>query len=191
MMAPRLDLDTADLQRIERMFTALPYKMQRIAFGRAAARTKQVVERTYARFASQHIRVPQRIIKRAMRSRLEEGFVTLTVKDRNIALKELNPRQSARGITITGRDMYRNLEGDGMAKFFIAPSNAKSIAGHVMRRDKNAGRTPVRMMFGPSAAHAARENPKLYEELLAEIARNQFAHVILQQVTYLMGRTAA
>lgn len=180
-MSPELHLDASDYRRLEVLFGRMPADIQRIAFSRAVARTRRVVERTYARFAARHIKVLQKLVMAAVSSRMSKGEINLKIKSTNIPLHKLGVRGAIFGVYVRGRGRY---EG----KFFIVPKGASRVAGHVLRRDDNAGRLPARMMFGPSPADAVLNNRQIYEDLLGDIAEGEFRSVIVQQVIYLLGR---
>ncbi|MEP9378399.1 hypothetical protein ABLE91_16910 [Aquabacter sp. CN5-332] len=178
-MTAELQFDASDFQRVARIFERLPHDMQAIAFRRAAGRTRQVVERTYARFASHHIKVPQKHIKDRMRSSLSGGDVTLTVRSTNIPLDALGAQQRGYGVYVRGRGRYEGA--------FIPKASARRAAGIVMQR-LGKGRLPTEMLFGPNPANAVARTPAEYEDMLAQIAQGEFATVILQQVSYLLSR---
>ena len=181
-MTVELNIDTDDFDRLEHLFGRLPHEIQSIAFRRAAARTVKVVERTYARFASKHIKVPQKLIIAALSTRMVKGGeIWMKVKSTNIPLQQLGVYVTGYGVHVRGRGRY---EGN----YFIPPKSSARAAGLVLRRDVDAPRLPSRMMFGPSPAEAVRNNPKVYQELLGQIAEGEFRSVILQQVIYLLGR---
>ncbi len=170
--------DAADFLRIGRLLGRLPADMQAIAFRRAAGRTKSVVERNYARFASQHVKVAQKLIKARMRSSLSAGDVTLIVKSGFIRSTRSRARQQGYGVHVRGRGRYEGA--------FIPAASAKRARGYVLKRD-GASRLPTHMLFGPNPAHAVQRTPKEYEDMLAEIARGEFQKTILQQVAYLLS----
>lgn len=178
-MTPDIHFDASDFQRVADLFGRLPHDMQAIAFRRAAGRTRSVVERHYARFASRHIEVAQKHIKARMRSALDAEGVTLTVKSANIPLNELGASQRGYGVHVRGRGRYEGA--------FIPKGGAAKAAGLVLKRI-GADRLPTNMLFGPNPANAVARTPKVYEDLLSEIARGEFTSVILQQIAFLLSR---
>lgn len=180
-MLPRLHFDYHALKDLEQMVEKLPLDLQRVAFGRAAARTKQVIERQYARLASRHIKLPQRLIMPHLTSRLSGGEVTLKVKSAHIPIEKLGVHATRYGVYVRGRGRY---EGN----FFIPPASAARAAGFVLLREKLAKRTPTHRIFGPSPADAVLNNRSIYEDLLSDIAKSEFETVIRQQITYLLSR---
>lgn len=178
-MNPDLHFDASDFERVARLLDRLPADMQHIALRRAAGRTRAVVERHYARFAARHIEVAQKHIKSRMRSSLDGAGVTLTVKSMNIPLNELGASQRGYGVYVRGRGRY-----DGA---FIPGTRAAKAAGLVLKRI-GADRLPTRMLFGPNPANAVARTPKVYEDVLAEIARGEFTTVTLQQIACLLSR---
>lgn len=180
-MLPRVWIDTYDFDRIEKMLDRLPLEMQRVAFGRAAARTKAVIERQYARFASAHIKAPQWMIMPHLSSRASRGEVLLRVRSTNLPIEKFGVRAAKYGVWVRGRGRY-------VGNFFIPPATARRAAGLVLLRERAAKRVPTHRVFGPSPADAVKNNPGTYEELLSEIARSEFQTVILQQLIYLLSR---
>lgn len=178
MTAP-LNIDASDFDRVAKIFERLPHGMQAIAFRRAAARTRSVVERNYARFASKHIDVPQKHIKARMRSRLDGGAVELTVKSKNIALHELRASPRAYGVFVPGRGRYEGA--------FIPAASSRRAAGFVLQR-KGAARLPTEMLFGPNPANAVARTPSVYLDVLSQIAKGEFAKVVMQQVAFLLAK---
>lgn len=178
-LTPSLYVDASDFARVAKIFERLPHDMQAIAFRRAAARTRSVVERNYARFASRHIDVPQKHIKARMRSRLDGGSVELTVKSKNIPLHELRAAPRAYGVFVPGRGRY--------AGAFIPAASARRAAGFVLQRQGDA-RLPTEMMFGPNPANAVARTPSVYLDVLSKIAKGEFAKVVMQQVEFLLAR---
>ncbi len=172
--------DAYDFGRVAALLEKLPVEMQRVAFGRAAARTRSVLERQYARFASRVLKVPQKHIIARTRASVRGGDVMLRVRSSNIPLHEIGGTQNRRGVHVRGRGGYPGA--------FIVSTSARRAAGHILRRQPGADRLPTRMMFGPSPANAIGERPDDYEEMLAFIARTEMATVLLQQVAYLLGR---
>ncbi|WP_323011106.1 hypothetical protein [Paracoccus sp. (in: a-proteobacteria)] len=178
---PRIYVDAYDFERVADLLAKLPVEMQRVAFGRAAARTRKVLERQYARFAGRTLKVPQKLIMSRIRSSLRGGEVTLRVRSKNINLDEFaGIRQDRLGVYINGRGRYHDA-------FVVLPS-AKRAAVHILRRRSFSGRLPTKMLFGPNPANAIDEKPADYEEMLAFIARTEMATVLMQQVAYLLGR---
>lgn len=180
-MTAQLHVDASDFLRVARLFDRLPRDIQDIAFRRAAGRTRSVVERNYARFAARHIKVAQKLVMARMRSTFSSGDVTLIVRSTNIPLHEIGASERGYGVYVRGRGRY-----DGA---FIPPSSAARAAGFVLKRIGD-GRLPTEMLFGPNPANAVGRTPKVYEDLLAEIARGEFATVILQQIGYLLASRA-
>lgn len=178
-MSVSLDFNADDFLRVAHLFDRLPRDVQQIAFRRAAARTRSVVERNYARFAARHIKVQQKLIIARMKSAYADGGVTLTVKSGFIPLNEIGARQQRYGVHVRGRGRINGA--------FIPPASSARAAGLVLHR-MAAGRLPTQMLFGPNPAHAVGRTPKVYEDLLAEIAKGEFATVILQQIGYLLLR---
>lgn len=178
-MSPQISYDASDFLRVARLFDRVPLDIQRVAFRRAAARTRSVVERSYARFAASHIKVQQKLITARMRSTFENAGVTLTVRSRNIPLNEIGASQRAYGVHVRGRGRYEGA--------FIPSGSAARAAGLVLKR-QSARRLPTEMLFGPNPANAVGRTPKVYENLLAEIARGEFTTVALRQITYLLSR---
>jgi hypothetical protein len=184
MMADRggyygLVVSAEDYLRLGRVFRRLPEDLQKIAFGRAAARAKSVVERDYSRYAAQVLKVPQRVIKSKTRSFISSGDITLVVRSKQIRLDELGASQRNYGVYVRGRGRIE--------KAFIAKAMSKRAAGLVMKRDGKK-RTPVTALFGPNPAGAIDRKPADYEQLLQQIAEGEFAKTILQQAVYLMSR---
>lgn len=178
-MTVQLGFDASDFARVAHVFERLPHDMQAIAFRRAAARTRSVVERNYARFASLHIKVPQKHIKARMRSSLSGGDVLLSVKSTNIPLHEIGAEQRDYGVYVRGRGRYEGA--------FIPKASARRAAGFVLHR-VGAKSLPTEMLFGPSPANAVNRTPAGYEDMLSDIAKGEFASVILQQVAYLLSK---
>lgn len=178
-MTVSVHFDASDFDRVARIFARLPADMQAVAFRRAASRTRSVVERNYARFASRHIKVAQRLIKERMRSSLDGGAVELAVRSTNIPLHEIGAAQRGYGVHVRGRGRYEGA--------FIPSTSARRASGYVLKR-QGASRLPVEMMFGPNPAHAVVRTPREYEDLLGEIARTEYRVVLLQQVAYLLSR---
>ncbi len=172
--------DAYDFDRVADLMAKLPAEMQRVAFGRAAARTRRVLERQYARFASRVLKIPQKHVIDRTRASIRGGDVTLRVRSSNIPLHEIGGTQNTRGVHVRGRGSY--------PRAFIVSTSARRAAGHILRREQGADRLPTRMMFGPSPANAINERPDDYEEMLAFIARTEMATVLMQQVAYLLGR---
>ena len=168
--------DASDYARVAKIYASMPEKMRKVAFRRAAARAKGVVERDYARFASKTLKIAQRLVRERMRSRLDGSDIVLDVKSSNIPLNEMNPRQQAYGVFVPQRGRYEHA--------WIGKSKA---AGKVLMRKGNP-RLPTQMLFGPSPANAINRKPGDYEDILAEIAAGEFAKTILQQAAYLLGR---
>lgn len=167
--------DASDYARVAKIYGSMPAKMQKIAFARAAARARGVVERDYARFASRTLKIAQKLVKARMRSQLSGGDIIVDVKSTNIPLNEMNPRQQAYGVFVPQRGRYEHA--------WIGKSRAAGIV--LMRKDSS--RLPTQMLFGPSPANAINRKPGDYEDILAEIAAGEFAKTILQQAAYLMG----
>lgn len=176
-----LVVSAEDYRRIGEVFRRLPTEMQKVAFGRAAARAKSVIERDYARYASQVLKVPQKAVKKRTRSYVSSGDVTLVVRSRQIRLDELDAQQRSYGVYVRGRGRIE--------KAFIAAAASKRAANLVMRR-KGKSRTPTEALFGPNPAGAIHRKPADYEQLLQEIAEGEFAKTILQQAVYLMSKAA-
>ena len=171
--------DASDFARVADIFGRLPSDMQKIAFRRAAARARGVVERDYARFASRVLKVAQKLIKARMRSQLDGADVLLTVRSTNIPLNDMNPAQRGYGVFVPLRGRYEHA--------FIAKQSSRRAASLVLQR-KGRARTPTMMLFGPNPANAITRKPADYEDILAEIAAGEFAKTILQQAAYLIGR---
>lgn len=171
--------DASDFARVADIYGRLPKDMQRIAFRRAAARARSVVERDYARFASRVLKVAQKLIKARIQSRLTGADILLTVRSTNIPLNEMSPRQQGYGVFVPMRGRYEHA--------FIAKQSSRRAAGLVLQR-RGASRTPTMMLFGPNPANAVNRKPGDYEDILAEIAAGEFAKTILQQASYLLGR---
>ena len=171
--------DASDFARIGAIYQRMPADLQKIAFRRAAGRSRGAVERDYARFASRMLKIAQKLVKARMRSHLDGSDIVLDVKSAWIPLNEMNPRQGARGVIVPGRKQYRHA--------FIASPSSRRAAGLVLLR-KGKARTPTEMLFGPNPANAINRKPADYEDILAEIAANEFAKTILQQAEYLMGK---
>lgn len=178
-MTVSIQFDASDFDRVARIVGRLPADMQAIAFRRAATRTRSVIERNYARFASGHIKVAQKLIKERMRSSLDGSAVTLVVRSTNIPLNEIGAAERGYGVHVRGRGRYEGA--------FIPTTSARRAAGLVLQR-RGSSRLPVEMLFGPNPAHAVDRTPKEYEDLLGEIARTEYRVVLLQQVSYLLSR---
>lgn len=178
-MTVEIGFDASDFVRVARVFERLPRDMQEIAFRRAAARTGSVVERNFARFASAHIKVPQKHIKARMRSFVSSGDVTLVVRSSNIPLNEIGAEQRGYGVFVRGRGRYKGA--------FIPAASARRAAGLVLHR-VGSKRLPTQMLFGPSPANAVNRTPAGYEDMLSDIAKGEFATVILQQVAFLLSK---
>ncbi|GGF56613.1 hypothetical protein GCM10007301_15370 [Azorhizobium oxalatiphilum] len=178
-MTVQTTFDATDFLRVARIFERLPPDIQAVAFRRAAGRTRSVVERNFARFSALHIKVPQKHVKARMRSSLSGGDVTLVVRSTNIPLNEIGAQQRGYGVHVRGRGRYEGA--------FIPKASAKRAAGLVLKRIGER-RLPTEMLFGPNPANAVDRTPAGYEDMLSEIARGEFASVILQQVTYLLSK---
>lgn len=172
-------IDAVDFGRVAAIMGRLPLEMQKVAFGRAAARMRSVVERNYARFASRHIRIPQKHIMSRMRSYVSGGDITLVVRSTNIPLHELGAAQRGYGVFVPGRGRYEGA--------FIPKASARRAAGYVLQR-QGKSRLPTEMLFGPNPANAVNRTPAVYEDILVQIAHNEFATVVLRQVAFLMSR---
>ena len=179
-MSVEFKFDASDFARVAKIYAAMPRKMQQVAFRRAAARARGAVERDYARFASKVLKISQRLVRQRMRSRLVGADVFLSVRSTNIPLSEIGASQRGYGVYVRGRGRYEGA--------FIARKNSKAAAGLVLQR-QTAARLPTQMMFGPSPANAIQRTPRDYEDLLAEIAAGEFAQTILQQASFLLGRS--
>ena len=171
--------DASDYARVADIFERLPKDMQKVAFGRAAARTRSVVERNYAQFASKTLKVAQKLVKARMRSMLTSGDITLVVRSQQIPLSEMGAVQRGYGVYVRGRSRYEHA--------FVAKAKSKRAAGLALFRETK-DRTPTRMLFGPNPANAITRKPAHYEDLLVEIATGEFAKTILQQAAFLIGR---
>lgn len=179
---PRINFDAYDFEFVAKHFQHLPREMQQMAFGRAAARVKQVVNREYAKLASAHTKMPQHMIIPHLVSRLSGGTVTLRVKTNFMPLEDFGAKQTPSGVFVRGRGTYKG-------NFFIPNSAARRAAGYVLLRESAAKRTPTHRVFGPNPANAALNNVELYEGMLSDIASGEFRTVIIQQIQFLMART--
>ncbi len=178
-MTVQIGFDASDFVRVAGVFERLPRDMREVAFRRAAARTRNVVERNFARFSSLHIKVPQKHIKARMRSSLTGGDIVLAVKSSNIPLHEIGAEQRGYGVHVRGRGRYEGA--------FIPKASARRAAGFVLKRIESK-RLPTEMLFGPNPANAVNRTPAGYEDMLSDIAKGEFATVILQQVAYLLSK---
>ncbi|MCQ0986414.1 hypothetical protein [Jiella marina] len=170
-------IDSADYDRLARAFRQLPEKMQSQVLARAFGRSRSVVERTYARLASARMDIAQKHVKARMRSHVSGGDLTLIVRSRQIPLDELNAKQRARGVFVPQRGTYRSA--------FIATGGVGR--GRVLKR-KGAARFPTMRLFGPNPAGEATRNPKVYEQMLTEIARGTFFAELSRGISYMLGR---
>ena len=157
-----ITVDSEEFRVLARGFLALPPKVRHQVFGRAMGRSRGVVERTYARLSSARIDVAQKHIKRRMRSWASDDEMVLAIKSAQIPLHELGPRQTGRGVSVPLRGSYRSA--------WIAATKG----GKVLKRVPGADRYPVRMLFGPNPAGEATRNPRVYEQMLGEIASATF-----------------
>jgi len=197
-------IDATHLARIAKAIERLPQDMQAVAFRRASGRTKSVVERYYTRFAARHLGVPQHVFKKRLSSGAHGPDVELTVRSTNIPLHEMKSVQTSSGVYVRGRGTYEGafqadvstkrkvMEKYGGTRVVAALDatirrDAQRMASHILKRDGKE-RLPTHMLFGPNPAHAVERTPKVYEDLLGDIARNEYASVLLQQVNYLLEK---
>lgn len=197
-------IDASHLSRIAKAVERLPPDMQRIALRRASERTSKVIEYYYTRFAARHLRVPQHVFKKRLSSDAHGPDVELTVKSTNIPLHEMNSVQNSRGVYVRGRGIYEgaflaDLSGKrGIAARYApggmpsalnasASRHAQRAASYILKRDGKA-RLPTHMLFGPNPANAVDRTPKVYEDLLKDLAHKEYMSVLLQQVTYLLQK---
>lgn len=183
-----VEIDASDFLKVAKEVEKLPKEIQAVALRRAYARTRKVVERSYARFAARHINVAQKHITKRMESSIDSQGLLLLVKSANIPLHEIGAQQRKYGVFVRGRGRY-----DGA---FIPVASSQRAAGFVLRRIEGARakarkwgdpELPTQMLFGPNPAHAVNRTPTAYQAELVVIAKGEFEKVVLQQVAFLMG----
>lgn len=198
------NIDASHLARVAKALERLPPDMQRIALRRASERTSKVIEYYYTRFAARHLKVSQHVFKKRLSSHAHGPDVELTVKSTNIPLHEMNSVQNSRGVYVRGRGTYEgaflaDVSGSrgaaapyGNARMSSALNAAASktahrVAGYILKRDGKA-RMPTHMLFGPNPANAIDRTPKVYEDILKDLANKEYMSVLLQQITYLLQK---
>ena len=198
------NIDASHLARVAKALERLPPDMQRIALRRASERTSKVIEYYYTRFAARHLKVPQHVFKKRLSSHAHGPDVELTVKSTNIPLHEMNSVQNSRGVSVRGRGTYEGAffanvsdKGEYLVKYgghrmasaleASITRTAQRAANYILKRD-GKGRLPTHMLFGPNPANAVDRTPKVYEDILKDLANKEYMSVLLQQITYLLQK---
>lgn len=184
-------IDAAELERLEKLFQALPSEIRHRVAARAMKRVAQMGNAAIVRDIADLIQVPQKHVRARVRTYPGYSDLSLDTKVKSdwirlIDIGGARLRDAMRGEASYRRSVKRR---GGMLRGSYRGAFIATVNGHrsVWRRE-GAARGPLDEQFGPNPAHAVLNASERYQALLMDTIRSFLLPRIIHEIHRALGR---
>lgn len=178
-------VDASEIDRLERLFRALPNDIRHRVAARAMKRVAERGTTAIVRDIAALTQVQQKHIRPLVRTYPGYSDLSLDTKVKSDWIKLIDLggdrlRQALRGQAAAARAMKRqgkDLRGSYRGAFIATVNGTRSVW-----RREGSERGPIKEQFGPNPAHAVVNAPDRYQELLMDTIRSYLLPRVIHEI---------
>lgn len=178
-------VDASEIERLERLFEALPAEIRHRVATRAMKRVSDRGTTAIVRDIAALTQVQQKLIRPLVKTYPGYGDLSLDTKVRSNWIKLIDLggdrlRQALRGEAAARRALKRqgrDLQGSYRGAFIATVNGTRSVW-----RREGAARGPIDEQYGPNPAHAVINKPDRYQELLMDTIRSFLLPRVIHEI---------